>query len=44
VHTTLELVIADLEGLAFDRSADAETGYRELDIRPTLRETGPIRP
>ena len=40
VHTTLELVIADLDGLEFDRAPDARTGYRELAIRCTRGETG----
>ena len=41
VHTTLELVIADLEGLSFARTFDSQTEYRELEVRPAPPETGP---
>jgi uncharacterized protein len=34
VRTTAEIVIGELQGLAFAREPDARTGYRELAIRP----------
>lgn len=34
IHTTAEIVIGALAGLAFRRSPDATTGYRELAILP----------
>jgi predicted DNA-binding protein with PD1-like motif len=33
VHTTLEVVVAELEGAAFSREPDPRTGYEELVIR-----------
>lgn len=33
IHTTAELVIGELEGLAFLREPDAATGYNELSVR-----------
>jgi predicted DNA-binding protein with PD1-like motif len=32
VHTTVEIVVADLAGVRFTRSPDATTGYKELNI------------
>jgi len=32
VHTTVELVLGSLEGVQFDRSYDADTGYNELVV------------
>lgn len=34
IHTTAELVIAELSGLAFHRRLDALTGYAELVVTP----------
>lgn len=34
VNTTCEVVLLALEGVAFERVFDPETGYGELDIRP----------
>ena len=34
VHTTLELVIAELPGTVFAREKDDETGYEELAVKP----------
>lgn len=34
VFTTLEIVILELPDLAFDRTPDPQTGYRELRISP----------
>ena len=33
VFTTVELVIAEIEGVEFRREPDAKTGYRELVAR-----------
>jgi predicted DNA-binding protein with PD1-like motif len=33
VHTTAEIVVADLAGVRFARQPDATTGYKELNIR-----------
>jgi predicted DNA-binding protein with PD1-like motif len=32
VHTTVELVVADMAGVRFARMPDATTGYKELNI------------
>jgi predicted DNA-binding protein with PD1-like motif len=32
VHTTVEIVVADMAGVRFARLPDATTGYRELNI------------
>ncbi len=32
VHTTVEVVVADLAGMRFARMPDATTGYKELNI------------
>jgi predicted DNA-binding protein with PD1-like motif len=32
VHTTVELVMADMSGVRFVRLPDAATGYNELNI------------
>ena len=34
VHTTAELVIGALEGVAFARTEDPRTGFRELQVEP----------
>jgi hypothetical protein len=36
VRTTAELVIAELDGVAFSREHDPETGYVELSIKETV--------
>lgn len=33
VHTTLEIVVAELESVAFSREPDPRTGYKELVIK-----------
>ncbi|HEX6885157.1 MAG TPA: PPC domain-containing DNA-binding protein [Planctomycetota bacterium] len=40
VHTTAELVLGELEGLAFARAQDPATGWRELVVRSS-RPLGP---
>lgn len=34
VYTTLELVIAEYEGISFKRTLDKTYGYKELDVQP----------
>ena len=34
IHTTAEIVIGELEGVAFTRELDPATGWRELVVRP----------
>ncbi len=41
VHTTAELVIGKLTDLAFARTVDPETGYRELSVRRPDRPATP---
>lgn len=38
VHTTVELVLGSLEGVQFDRSYDADTGYNELVVSGNQKE------
>lgn len=38
IHTTAEVVLAELEGLAFERHPDPATGYRELLVVPRARD------
>jgi predicted DNA-binding protein with PD1-like motif len=34
IYTTAEIVIGELEGLAFGRALDDTYGYKELEVRP----------
>jgi uncharacterized protein len=43
VHTTAEIVIAELRGIQFARRFDVQTGYRELVIRGRARGLRPDR-
>lgn len=40
VRTTAEIVIGEAPGVAFSRVRDAQTGYRELVIRPATNQPG----
>lgn len=37
VYTTLELVIADYEGVTFKRTLDGTYGFKELEAQPTRK-------
>lgn len=39
IHTTAEIVIAELDGMEFSREPDAATGYSELFITPRGGQT-----
>lgn len=38
INTTCELVLLELEEVRFERSEDADTGYKELEILPPPRK------
>lgn len=41
VHTTAEIVLGVLDGVAFEREPDADTGYDELVVRSRDDSPGP---
>lgn len=41
VHTTAELLIGELQGLAFRRPLDRATGYNELSVQEKARPAAP---